>query len=203
MSGPVDKGAGGKGTGGGAEAPPRPGFKPGVPKSDRDIEREIAAGTRTLVLGPYLTRRAQEAKARSGRAGGEAPLRIPEARLDEAVGLAAAIELEVVDRHILPIASPRPATLIGKGKVEEVGGLITALEIDLVVVDAPLTPVQQRNLEMAAGRRRVRACFRWSWRIWATRNRGLCAHGPILSASAGASAFSAAPARHRSRPTGA
>jgi GTPase len=126
----------------------RSGFKPGIPKSDKDIEREIAAGTRTLVVGPYLTRRAQSA-AEFRMKDPRPLLRLPEARLEEAVGLAAAIELDVIEKLILPLSTPRPATLLGKGKVDELAGLVLAQEIDLVVVDAPLTPVQQRNLEKA------------------------------------------------------
>jgi GTP-binding protein HflX len=113
----------------------------GTAKSDRDIEREIAAGTRTLVLGPYLTKRGAKAAAVFSRS--------PDARLDEAVGLAGAIELDVVGAHVIALASPRPSTYLGKGKVEEFEKLIVDEEIALVVVDAPLTPVQQRNLEKA------------------------------------------------------
>jgi GTP-binding protein HflX len=74
-----------------------------------------------------------------------------EARLDEAVGLARAIELHIVDHFFLTISTPRPATLLGSGKVEEIAGRIAAEEINLVVMDGPLTPVQQRNLEKAWG----------------------------------------------------
>jgi GTP-binding protein HflX len=74
-----------------------------------------------------------------------------EARLDEAVGLALAIELDVVGQFSLSISAPRPSTLIGKGKVEEIADRIAAEDINLVVVDGALTPVQQRNLERAWG----------------------------------------------------
>ena len=125
------------------------------PKEDRlsrgaQPEREIAIRTRTLVIGPYLGR-----GAFAGRAGeADAPPPNPrpmDARLDEAVGLACAIELDVVDRFFLTISSPRPATLLGKGKVEEIAGRVAAEDIDLVVMDGALTPVQQRNLEKAWG----------------------------------------------------
>jgi GTPase len=76
-------------------------------------------------------------------------LRDFEARLDEAKGLAAAIELTVADALIAPIAQIRPATYIGKGKVEEITGLIAGHDIELVVVDCALSPIQQRNLEKA------------------------------------------------------
>ena len=71
------------------------------------------------------------------------------ARLDEAVGLARAIDLEVVEAGIAPLADIRPATYIGKGKVDEIAGLVKSLEAGLVVLDCALSPVQQRNLEKA------------------------------------------------------
>src|ERR1700742_1454526 len=76
-------------------------------------------------------------------------LRDFEARLDEAKGLAAAIDLTIADALIAPIAQIRPATYLGKGKVEEIAGLIAGHDIELVVVDCALSPIQQRNLEKA------------------------------------------------------
>jgi GTP-binding protein HflX len=72
-----------------------------------------------------------------------------EARLEEAVGLARAIELEVASAGIVSLATIRPATFLGKGKVEEIAGLTRAENAGLVFVDAALSPVQQRNLEKA------------------------------------------------------
>nr|WP_247869241.1 GTPase HflX [Ahrensia sp. R2A130] len=69
------------------------------------------------------------------------------ARLDEAVGLARAIDLEIVHSASVPLSKLKAGTLFGTGKVEELKGLIAALDAGLVVVDHPLTPVQQRNLE--------------------------------------------------------
>jgi len=77
--------------------------------------------------------------------------RSSEAKLDEAVGLARAIDLSVVAAGIVPIADIRPATYIGKGKVEELAGLIKSDEVGIVVMDCALSPVQQRNLEKAWG----------------------------------------------------
>jgi len=71
------------------------------------------------------------------------------ARLDEAVGLARAIELDVVNAGIVPLGDIRPATFIGTGKVEEIAGLVKSLEAGIVVADCALSPVQQRNLEKA------------------------------------------------------
>jgi GTP-binding protein HflX len=72
-----------------------------------------------------------------------------EARLDEASGLARAIDLEIADAILAPIAQIRPATYLGKGKVEEIVGLVSGNNIELVVMDCALSPIQQRNLEKA------------------------------------------------------
>jgi GTP-binding protein HflX len=118
-------------------------------------ERAIAARTRTLVVGPYPSSRLQaslQAKASAGGAGVGLPNARPTgARLDEAVGLAGAIDLQVVGRLDLTVNTPRPATFIGKGKVDEIAGLVEAEHADLIVMDCALTPVQQRNLEKAWG----------------------------------------------------
>ncbi|MEM1316965.1 MAG: GTPase HflX [Pseudomonadota bacterium] len=74
-------------------------------------------------------------------------LRSETARLEEAVGLARAIDLEIVHAVSIPLNKLKPGTLFGTGKVEELKGLIAALDAGLVVIDHPLTPVQQRNLE--------------------------------------------------------
>ncbi len=77
------------------------------------------------------------------------PARDPLARLDEAVGLARAIDLEVVHAQTIRAAPIRPATFIRKGLVERFAALIENEEIDLVVIDTALAPIQQRNLERA------------------------------------------------------
>ncbi|MEF2073193.1 GTPase HflX [Consotaella sp. CSK11QG-6] len=84
-------------------------------------------------------------------AASDAPQRSDEQRLAEALGLAAAIDLEIVVSGIIPVAKPQPATLIGSGKVEELKGAVAAEDVGLVIVDHPLTPVQQRNLEKELG----------------------------------------------------
>jgi len=73
--------------------------------------------------------------------------RSPESRLEEAAGLARAIDLNVVAGEIIRINDPKPATLIGSGGVERLGALIAEQEIAVVVVDGSITPIQQRNLE--------------------------------------------------------
>jgi GTP-binding protein HflX len=71
------------------------------------------------------------------------------AKLDEAVGLARAIDLEVEQSGIVMLNALRPATYLGKGKVDEIAGLVKSFEAGIVVMDCALTPVQQRNLERA------------------------------------------------------
>ena len=74
-------------------------------------------------------------------------MRDAEARLAEAVGLAAAIGLEIVSERIVPLGKPAPGTLIGSGKVEEIAGEARGFAPDVIIVNAQLSPVQQRNLE--------------------------------------------------------
>jgi GTPase len=86
-------------------------------------------------------------KSASGRRPSETSGRSVEARLEEAVGLARAINLDVISAEIARIARPRADSLLGGGTLENLGGLISEKEIGLVVVDSVLSPVQQRNLE--------------------------------------------------------
>ena len=109
------------------------------------------APTRTLVLCPILATRNTSRTSAAAKAGAPAKTlsRSPEAQLEEAIGLAGAIGLDIRSSGVVQIAKPRPGTLLGPGKVEELRGLIAAEDIDLVIVDHTLTPVQQRNLEKA------------------------------------------------------
>jgi GTP-binding protein HflX len=75
--------------------------------------------------------------------------RIPDARLAEAVSLAQALDLDVREASVSSLRDPAPSTLFGKGKVEEIAAACRGFSIEVVVVDAALTPVQQRNLERA------------------------------------------------------
>jgi GTPase len=97
----------------------------------RSIDRSVPIQT-ALVLHPDRARRED--------------LRAAEARLTEAVGLAEALDLKVVRALIAPLRAPVPATLLGAGKVAEIGQLCAELELDVVVLDDALSPVQQRNL---------------------------------------------------------
>ena len=97
---------------------------------DRD---EFARGARAIVVLPD-----------QGNASRDA-----EARLEETAGLAAAIGVEVVEKIAYRVRAPKPATLIGSGQVEQLAAQVRMAEAGLVVFDAALTPVQQRNLETA------------------------------------------------------
>ena len=77
--------------------------------------------------------------------------RAAEARLAEAVGLAASIGLTIVHSAAFPLRTRRPSTLLGEGQVEAAKLAIEENQVGVVVVDAALTPVQQRNLERAWG----------------------------------------------------
>jgi GTPase len=103
------------------------------------LSPSASATGRALVVEPVLRRTAASAD------------RTPEAKLDEAVGLARAIDLEVEQSGIVTLNALRPATYLGKGKVDEIAGLVKTHDAGLVVMDCALTPVQQRNLEKAWG----------------------------------------------------
>ncbi|GHU03970.1 GTPase HflX [Alphaproteobacteria bacterium] len=78
---------------------------------------------------------------------GEENRRRPEARLAEACGLASAIALDIVATEITPFSQPKPSTFLGRGAVERLAGIVAEKKADLVIVDAHLSPIQQRNLE--------------------------------------------------------
>ena len=99
-----------------------------------------AATGRALVIEPVLRRAASRIDAAE---------RTAEAKLDEAIGLARAIDLTVEQSGIVPLRALHPATYLSKGKVEEIAGFVKSFEAGIVVMDCALTPVQQRNLEKA------------------------------------------------------
>ena len=103
------------------------------------------APTRAAVIVPVLPRafRPDEESAQ----GRPRLSRSPEARHEEAVGLAQAIDLDIVHSAVVAVNDPRPATLLGSGKVEEIAGIVKENAVEVVIFDHPLTPVQQRNLE--------------------------------------------------------
>ena len=112
-----------------------------------DLLSPTTSGTETgraIVIEPWL-------KISPGKRGTRAPadVRTPEARLEETVGLARAIDLTVIEAGLVTLNDIRPATYIGKGKVGEIAGLVKSLSASVVVMDCPVAPVQQRNLEKA------------------------------------------------------
>lgn len=80
---------------------------------------------------------------------GERSSRSAADRLEEAAGLARALDLDVRAEEVVRLRKTTPATLFGTGKVEELAALIRAAEAEAAVIDDTLTPVQQRNLEKA------------------------------------------------------
>ncbi|MCX8997754.1 GTPase HflX [Rhizobiaceae bacterium BDR2-2] len=102
---------------------------------------------RAVVIVPVLKPGRGKAAAAPAHADLPPPTRSSESRLEEARGLAQAIDLDVVEGLIVAVNEPRPATLIGTGKIEEIGKTLDEHGAGLVIVDHPLTPVQQRNLE--------------------------------------------------------
>lgn len=71
----------------------------------------------------------------------------PEARLEEACGLALAINLDIVGSEVVKLRTVKPSTFLGQGILDKLAGLIQEQEIELLIVDNSLTPIQQRNLE--------------------------------------------------------
>ena len=111
-----------------------------------DLLSPTASGVETgraIVIEPWLKKPPAKGAMRPSHE------RTPEARLDEAVGLARAIDLAVVEAGLVTLGEIRPATYIGKGKVDEIAGLAKSLSASIVVMDCPVSPVQQRNLEKA------------------------------------------------------
>ncbi len=97
---------------------------------DRD---EFARGARAIVVYPEHGVSSRDAAA----------------RLDETAGLAEAIGVVVAEKIAFRVRQAKPATLIGSGQVEQLAATVRMEEAGLVVFDAPLTPIQQRNLEKA------------------------------------------------------
>jgi GTP-binding protein HflX len=98
--------------------------------------------SRAIVLVPIITR-TERARQLDDSISGHSP----DERLAEATGLAEAINLDILDARTVAISAPKPATLFGTGKVEELAQLIAEHDAELVIVDHAISPVQQRNLE--------------------------------------------------------
>ena len=78
--------------------------------------------------------------------------RLPEHGLAEAIALAGALPgMDVLGGEVARVARITPATLFGSGKVAEIAARLKELEVEVVLVDGPVSPVQQRNLEKEWG----------------------------------------------------
>ena len=111
-----------------------------------DLLSPVASGGETgraIVIEPWVKTSPRR------NVGAQASARTPEARLEEAVGLARAIDLTIVQAGLVTLSDIRPATYIGKGKFDEIAGMVKSLSASVVVMDCPISPVQQRNLEKA------------------------------------------------------
>ena len=97
----------------------------------------MARGERAVIVVPELPR--------------EGARRSADARVEEAEGLAEAIGIDVVAAKAFRVRTIRPATLLGKGQVEEIAEAAKAEDAHLLIVDAALNPVQQKNLEEEVG----------------------------------------------------
>ncbi len=102
--------------------------------SDQETKQKL------LVVHPFVKARASDV-----------PLRSPDARLAEAIGLAEAIDVDVVGGELISLRRIHAATYIGKGWIEDLGERVKADAIDLIVFDCELSPIQQRNLEAEIG----------------------------------------------------
>ena len=116
----------------------RPAAKRPEALGEFQLQREegISRGARAVVVYPDRQREPAGAASRDVAA-----------RLDEAAGLAAAIGIDVIDRFAIKVRAPRAATLFGSGQVENLSARARAVDAELIIVDATLSPIQQRNLE--------------------------------------------------------
>ncbi len=103
--------------------------------------QDEAARQRVFVVHPYVK---DSRKA-------DALVRSPEARLEEAKGLALAIDIDLIGGECIPLRGVRPATYLGVGKLGDLKEFSKNEDIDLVIFDCELSPIQQRNLEREIG----------------------------------------------------
>ena len=111
---------------------------------DKEKNASAEGATRAIVIVPvrkFPEPHGPQASASSRLTASE--------RLAEATGLAKAIGLSVCFSGTVPLAHPRPATLLGSGKVEELAAIVKAEDVTVAIVDHALSPIQQRNLEKA------------------------------------------------------
>jgi GTPase len=101
-----------------------------------DLTSSTSEATRAIVV--HVESKSREGKSLSRDAA---------AKLEEAIGLTKAIDLVIADSLTVNLQAPRPSTLVGDGKVDEIAKLVEEAEAEVVIVNAHLSPVQQRNLE--------------------------------------------------------
>ncbi|MDA0708336.1 MAG: GTPase HflX, partial [Proteobacteria bacterium] len=105
-------------------------------QNEQDSERSAHSfGARTFVFHPALNDRRKPS------------LRTTQNRLDEAIALSAALDLEIIGSTVISLSKISPSTYLGKGKLDEIKTFVAENNIDLVVADCELRPGQQRNLE--------------------------------------------------------
>jgi GTP-binding protein HflX len=103
-----------------------------------DLKGEVTRGARAVDVYPNIRGRSTQD---------------PDARLEEARGLALAIGIVIADAFVIPVRDPRPGTLFGAGQVENIGTACELAEAELVIVDGSLSAIQQRNLEESLKRK--------------------------------------------------
>lgn len=113
----------------------------GQSQNENEDSPDHMVGANVLVLHPHHKKR------RSERLAATSSLRTPEARLEEAVSLCQALDLNVVQSILLNLSKLVPATYVGKGKLLELADIISVEKIEVVIFDCELTPGQQRNIE--------------------------------------------------------
>ena len=114
--------------------------------------QDANAPVKAVVLVPDFRHNKNKSGDGSTKSDSDNPLnpkliRSLESRIEEAVGLANAINLEVCEAISVPVRALRPSTLFGKGKVAELAAMINGHEAELAIVDYAISPAQQQNLE--------------------------------------------------------
>jgi len=120
----------------------------GESHDNHEISPDHVAGANVLVLHPHLKTKPAGLFAGTPASGAAtSALRSPEARLEEAVSLCQALDLNVRHSLLLQLTRLVPATYVGRGKLLELADIISSENIELVIMDCELTPGQQRNIE--------------------------------------------------------
>jgi GTP-binding protein HflX len=114
---------------------------------DFEVPRESGGPAATIASKAPVTRAGLVVPDARGHGTGHSV----EARLEEFIGLAAAIELEVAFADVMKVREIRAGTYLGTGHVETIKEKVAAEKVDLLLIDAPISPIQQRNLEKETG----------------------------------------------------